>query len=39
MQKQINDNQPGNIFNADRDNKGEGIKIEDLITAISDDET
>jgi hypothetical protein len=26
--------QPGNVFNADRDNNGNGLKIEDLISAL-----
>ncbi len=25
---------PGNVFNADRDNKGKGIKIDDLIDSL-----
>lgn len=26
--------QPGNVFNADRDNRGKGIHIDDLIAAL-----
>lgn len=26
--------QPGNVFNADRDNNGRGIKIDDLIDSL-----
>lgn len=26
--------EPGNIFNADRDNNGKGIKIDDLINSL-----
>lgn len=28
------DNSPGNIFNAERDNKGTGIKLDDFLTAL-----
>jgi len=39
MKKQIKDNQPGNVFNAKRDNRGEGIKIDDFIIYITESET
>lgn len=32
---QVNEDEPkGNIFNADRDNQGKGVKIDDLIDAL-----
>lgn len=30
----VNGAQPGNVFNADRDNGGKGLKIDDLISSL-----
>lgn len=35
--KNVDKIKPGNIFNADRDNKGKGIKIDDIIKSIKID--
>jgi FKBP-type peptidyl-prolyl cis-trans isomerase 2 len=34
LEEEKNDLAPGNIFNAPRDNKGKGLKIDDFIAAL-----